>query len=170
MRPEPRVGGERRRDSPTAGADGTITDKPPKVLVADDDEDLCTLLRTNLEADGFVVLIAGDGRRALEIIESEKPDIVLLDIMMPVLDGYGVLERLSKDPHERTRVILITAKASSRDRLQGWELGADEFVTKPFDLNSLLKRVRKIHASSDREIETRRTAAKRAILPDDSPG
>jgi DNA-binding response OmpR family regulator len=147
-----------------------MTDKPPTVLVADDDEDLCTLLRTNLEADGFVVLVAGDGRRALEIIESEKPDVVLLDIMMPVLDGYGVLERLSKDPHDRTKVILITAKASSRDRLQGWELGADEYVTKPFDLNSLLKRVRKLHARNDSDMKTRRATARRAILPDDLSG
>jgi DNA-binding response OmpR family regulator len=147
-----------------------MTDKPPTVLVADDDEDLCTLLKTNLEADGFVVLVAGDGRRALELIESEKPDVVLLDIMMPVLDGYGVLERLSKDPHQRTKVILITAKASSRDRLQGWELGADEYVTKPFDLNSLLKRVRKLHARSDSDMKTRRATAKRAILPDDTSG
>ena len=143
--------------------DGTrpMTDKPPKVLVADDDVDLCTLLRTNLEADGFVVLTAGDGRQALELIESEKPDVVLLDIMMPVLDGYGVLERLSKNPHERTKVILITAKASSRDRLQGWELGADEYVTKPFDLNSLLKRVRRLHSKSDTDVESRRAAARR---------
>jgi DNA-binding response OmpR family regulator len=147
-----------------------MTDKQPKVLVADDDVDLCTLLRTNLEADGFVVLTAGDGRQALELIESEKPDVVLLDIMMPVLDGYGVLERLSKDPHEGTRVILITAKASSRDRLHGWELGADEYVTKPFDLDSLLKRVRKMHAISDRDRKSRRAAARRAILPDDSLG
>jgi DNA-binding response OmpR family regulator len=147
-----------------------MTDKPPTVLVADDDEDLCDLLRTNLEADGFVVLVAGDGRRALEIIESENPDVVLLDIMMPVLDGYGVLERLSKNPHERTKVILITAKASSRDRLQGWELGADEYVTKPFDLNSLLKRVRRLHSKNDTDVETRRTAARRAILPEDSTG
>ena len=145
-----------------------MTDKPPTVLVADDDEDLCALLRTNLEADGFVVLVAGDGRRALEIIESENPDVVLLDIMMPVLDGYGVLERLSKNPHERTKVILITAKASSRDRLQGWELGADEYVTKPFDLNSLLKRVRTLHSKSDTDVESRRAAARRAILPEDS--
>jgi DNA-binding response OmpR family regulator len=147
-----------------------MTDKPPTVLVADDDEDLCALLRTNLEADGFVVLVAGDGRRALEIIESENPDVVLLDIMMPVLDGYGVLERLSKNPHERTKVILITAKASSRDRLQGWELGADEYVTKPFDLNSLLKRVRRLHSKNDTDVETRRAAARRAILPEDSTG
>jgi DNA-binding response OmpR family regulator len=147
-----------------------VTDKPPTVLVADDDEDLCALLRTNLEADGFVVLVAGDGRRALEIIESENPDVVLLDIMMPVLDGYGVLERLSKNPHDRTKVILITAKASSRDRLQGWELGADEYVTKPFDLTSLLKRVRQLHSKSDTDIETRRAAARRAILPEDSTG
>jgi DNA-binding response OmpR family regulator len=147
-----------------------MTDKPPTVLVADDDEDLCDLLRTNLEADGFVVLVAGDGRRALEIIESENPDVVLLDIMMPVLDGYGVLERLSKNPHERTKVILITAKASSRDRLQGWELGADEYVTKPFDLNSLLKRVRRLHSKNDTDVESRRAAARRAILPEDSTG
>jgi DNA-binding response OmpR family regulator len=147
-----------------------MTDKPPTVLVADDDEDLCDLLRTNLEADGFVVLVAGDGRRALEIIESENPDVVLLDIMMPVLDGYGVLERLSKNPHERTKVILITAKASSRDRLQGWELGADEYVTKPFDLNSLLKRVRRLHSKNDTDVETRRADARRAILPEDSTG
>ena len=147
-----------------------MTDKPPTVLVADDDEDLCALLRTNLEADGFVVLVAGDGRRALEIIESENPDVVLLDIMMPVLDGYGVLERLSKNPHDRTKVILITAKASSHDRLQGWELGADEYVTKPFDLTSLLKRVRQLHSKSDTDIETRRAAARRAILPEDSTG
>jgi DNA-binding response OmpR family regulator len=77
---------------------------------------------------------------------------------------------LSKNPHERTKVILITAKASSRDRLQGWELGADEYVTKPFDLNSLLKRVRRLHSKNDTDVETRRAAARRAILPEDSTG
>jgi DNA-binding response OmpR family regulator len=147
-----------------------MTDNPPKVLVADDDEELCALLRTNLEADGFTVVVAGNGREALEVIEKERPDVVLLDIMMPVLDGWGVLERLSQNPHDRTRVILITAKASSRDRLQGWELGADEYVTKPFDLDALLKKVREIHASSDREMDAHRAATRREIPRDDSLG
>lgn len=112
----------------------------PKILIVDDEPDILLMLRVNLEAEGFVTLLAGDGETALRRIGEERPDVVLLDIMMPVVDGWGVLERLATmDP--RPRVILLTAKSSGHDFNKARELGADEYVTKPFDPDVLLNTI-----------------------------
>lgn len=112
----------------------------PKILIVDDEPDILLMLRVNLEAEGFVTLLAGDGETALRRITEERPDIVLLDVMMPVIDGWGVLERLAvTDP--RPRVILLTAKSSDRDLSKARELGADEYITKPFDPDLLLRTI-----------------------------
>lgn len=109
----------------------------PRILIVDDEPDILLMLRVNLEAEGYSTLLAGDGETALRRIAEERPDVVLLDVMMPVVDGWGVLERLAlSDP--RPRVILLTAKSSNRDLSKARELGADEYVTKPFDPDVLL--------------------------------
>ena len=128
----------------------------PKVLIADDEPALRALLKTNLSLEGFETLTASNGEEALRVIRDESPDVVLLDVMMPVMDGWTVLEELSKDDHRHTKVILVTAKASSEAQLQGWELGCDEYLTKPFDLDDMIDRVVEVVERNDKQTQVRR--------------
>ena len=116
----------------------------PRVLIADDEPTLRSLLKTNLQLEGFETLTASNGEEALRAIREEAPDVVLLDVMMPVMDGWQVLEELSKSDRRHTRVILVTAKASTESQLQGWELGCDEYLTKPFDLDDMIARITEV--------------------------
>jgi DNA-binding response OmpR family regulator len=105
-----------------------------KALVIDDEAPIRLLCRVNLEAEGMDVVEAGDGEAGLELARSERPDVVLLDVMMPVLDGWQVAERLLED--ERTKnipIIFLTARAELRDRERGLEAGGIAYVTKPFN-------------------------------------
>jgi DNA-binding response OmpR family regulator len=105
-----------------------------KALVIDDEAPIRLLCRVNLEAEGMDVIEAGDGEAGLELARSERPDVVLLDVMMPVLDGWQVAERLIED--ERTKnipIIFLTARAELRDRERGLEAGGIAYVTKPFN-------------------------------------
>lgn len=125
----------------------------PKVLIADDEPALRALLRTNLSFEGFETLTASNGEEALKVIREEAPDVVLLDVMMPVMDGWQVLEELSKSENRHARVILVTAKASSEAQLQGWELGCDEYLTKPFDLDVMIERIVEVSGRDDSATE-----------------
>lgn len=131
----------------------------PKVLIADDEPALRALLKTNLSFEGFETLTASNGEEALQVIRDEAPDVVLLDVMMPVMDGWQVLEELSKSGNRHTRVILVTAKASSEAQLQGWELGCDEYLTKPFDLDVMIDRIVEVTGRDDSQSEQRRREA-----------
>jgi DNA-binding response OmpR family regulator len=105
-----------------------------KALVIDDEAPIRLLCRVNLEAEGMDVVEAGDGEAGLELARSEIPDVILLDVMMPVLDGWQVAERLLED--ERTKdipIIFLTARAELRDRERGLEAGGIAYVTKPFN-------------------------------------
>ena len=128
----------------------------PKILIADDEPALRALLRTNLSLEGFDTLTASNGEEALRVIRDESPDVVLLDVMMPVMDGWTVLEELSKDGNRHTKVILVTAKATNEAQLQGWELGCDEYLTKPFDLDDMIDRIVEVVERNDRQAEVRR--------------
>ena len=130
-----------------------------KVLVADDEPALRKLLKTNMELEGYETLEASNGAEVLECVERDNPDIILLDIMMPVMDGWEVMTALAANPEYSQKVILVSAKASDDAQLQGWELGADEYITKPFDLDSLLQRVRDVAARSEADSEARRAEA-----------
>ena len=130
-----------------------------KVLVADDEPALRKLLKTNMELEGYETLEASNGAEVLECVERDNPDIILLDIMMPVMDGWEVMTALASNPEYEQKVILVSAKASDDAQLQGWELGADEYITKPFDLDSLLERVREVAARTEAESEARRAEA-----------
>lgn len=130
-----------------------------KVLVADDEPALRKLLKTNMELEGYETLEAANGAEVLESVKRDNPDIILLDIMMPVMDGWEVLTELAANPEYSQKVILVSAKASDDAQLQGWELGADEYITKPFDLDSLLERVREVAARTEAESEKRRAEA-----------
>ena len=110
------------------------------VLIVDDEPDILLMLRLNLEAEGFATLLAGDGQTALRRVREEGPDLILLDVMMPLLDGWGVLERLAADA-TRPRVIVLTAKHTERDMTRAADLGADAYVTKPFDPDALIAKI-----------------------------
>lgn len=115
---------------------------PTTLLVADDDPAIRTLLRDVFEAQGYAVVVAADGVEALARAEETPPDLVLLDIMMPALDGLEVVRRLRA--HTETPIILLTARVGETDRVVGLELGADDYVAKPFSLHELGARVRAV--------------------------
>ena len=114
-----------------------------RILVVDDIESNVRLLQAKLSAEYYEVLTASDGPTALAIAASERPDIVLLDVMMPGMDGFDVCRRLKEDPETRhVPVVLVTALDGRADRVAGLEAGADDFLTKPIDDVMLFARVR----------------------------
>jgi DNA-binding response OmpR family regulator len=116
-----------------------------RILVVDDDPTIVRLLTVNLEMEGFQVLTASNGREALEAVARERPDLVLLDVMMPVLDGLEVVGRLRRDPVTADLpVILLSAKAQESDIRHGMGAGADEYVTKPFDPSELIETIGRV--------------------------
>lgn len=114
-----------------------------KVLIADDEAPLRLLLEQSLEEledVGVEVLLAADGSEALSIVQQERPDVVLLDVMMPALNGFDVCKAIKRDPTLRgTFVLILTAKGQELDRITGQEVGADCYMTKPFDPDTVLK-------------------------------
>jgi CheY-like chemotaxis protein len=109
------------------------------VLVVDDEPQVVWMLQFSLEAEGYRTFAARDGRAALEELRQHRPQLMLLDIMMPSLDGWSVLEEMRELPvDDRPRVVVVSARSSIRDREKAAELGADAFVPKPFDVNDLL--------------------------------
>jgi DNA-binding response OmpR family regulator len=113
------------------------------VLVADDDADVLNLVRFRLERDGLRVLTATDGIEALELARAERPNVCVLDVMMPKLGGLELLKRLREDPStSSTRIILLTARSADDHVDEGFEFGADDYVTKPFNPQELRQRVR----------------------------
>jgi DNA-binding response OmpR family regulator len=114
--------------------------KVRRVVVADDDPDIVDILTFNLTTAGYEVTTAADGVEALELVRAAPPDLVVLDIMMPRMDGLEALAALKAD--EATKeipVVMLTAKTSDTDQWAGWEAGADYYITKPFDLDELLR-------------------------------
>lgn len=118
-----------------------MTNKP-LILVVDDDPKILRLLRVELTAQGFQVLVAERGRDALDLVERQRPDLVILDIIMPGMDGLEVLRRLRES--SGLPVILLTAKGSDTDKIIGLELGADDYLAKPFNPEELTARVRAV--------------------------
>jgi DNA-binding response OmpR family regulator len=117
----------------------------PKVLIVDDEPDVLLTLRMILEAEGFDPSLAADGETALRRIDEEHPDLVVLDIMMPVLDGWFVLAELAGRT-KRPGVVVCSAKSSEVDRVRAKELSADEYVTKPFEPDDLVDIIRDVLA------------------------
>jgi DNA-binding response OmpR family regulator len=116
-----------------------------KILVVEDDPDLVELLSFNLRACGFVVNTAGDGVEGLNKARSIIPDLILLDLMLPQLDGFGVCEMLRRDPATAAiPIIMVTAMSSQFARLAGLEAGANDYITKPFSLKQLISRVQEL--------------------------
>jgi DNA-binding response OmpR family regulator len=122
-----------------------------KVLVVDDEPGVIEIVRANLEWEGFTVSAASDGLEALEKVRTEAPDLVILDVMLPGLDGWGVLERIAANPQTAgLPVIMLTVKDADADIVRGLEGGAVEYVTKPFDPVGLAQLVRLLLAKPDR--------------------
>ncbi len=110
-----------------------------KIVVADDDPDLLELLRINLEAEGHSVKVAADGTQALDLAMNASPDLLVLDVMMPGLDGLEVTRLLRGRPETADLpIVLLTARGSNPEILEGWRSGADYYITKPFELDHLL--------------------------------
>ena len=111
-----------------------------KILVVDDEASIVTMLAYNLKKEGYDVVTAEDGEVALEKFESEKPDLLLLDIMMPKMDGYEVCRKIREKSN--VPIIMLTARADEVDKVVGLEMGADDYVTKPFGNRELIARVK----------------------------
>ena len=116
-----------------------------KILIVDDEADILTLLEYNLEKAGFKVISANDGPDAVEITKREKPDLIILDIMLPSMEGTEVCKILkSGDATRHIPIIMLTAKGEEVDRVVGFELGADDYITKPFSPRELILRVKAV--------------------------
>jgi len=118
-----------------------------KALVIEDDGNIAELLRLYLEKDGFEVRCAGDGGEGLAFFRAQQPDLVLLDIMLPVMDGWGVLREIRRD--SRCPVIMLTARSETPDKVSGLEQGADDYITKPFEVKELLARIHAVLRRSE---------------------
>ena len=131
--------------------------KSATILIADDNPTNLDIFETRLATHGYSILTARDGAEALTIAKSERPDLILLDIMMPKMDGIEVCRRLKQDPEQSfTPIILVTAKADAKDVVTGLEAGAEEYLTKPVDQTALVARVRsmlRIKALHDKNVE-----------------
>jgi CheY-like chemotaxis protein len=136
----------RHRPEPGGSAGGNRPEETaPLVLLVDDERSIRTICRVNLEGDGLAVTEAEDGVEALEEIKRERPSLVLLDVMMPGVDGWGVAEELAADDATREiPVVFLSARASREDHLRAQELGAVGYVVKPFDPLELAGLVRKV--------------------------
>lgn len=115
----------------------------PKVLIAEDEETIVESLSFLMEKEGYDVSVATDGRAAISMIARDIPDMVLLDVMMPVCDGFEVVRAARNDPNTRQiPIMMLTAKTREVDRRKGLELGVDDFVTKPFSTRDVVSRVK----------------------------
>jgi DNA-binding response OmpR family regulator len=119
------------------------------ILVVDDDKKLRDMIAVYLEQEGYRVVMAGNGREALYVARYEKPDLIILDIMMPEMDGYEFMRLYSREAE--TPVIMLTAKVEEGDKVLGLEIGADDYIEKPFSVRELLARVRAILRRANRQ-------------------
>ena len=118
------------------------------VLVVEDDRNIAELLQMYLEKEGYAVTIAGDGSQGLDKFRAIKPDLVLLDVMMPVMDGWAVCKAIRAEGS--TPVIMLTAKSETDDKVAGLKSGADDYITKPFEMKEVLARIEAVLRRSDR--------------------
>ena len=131
------------------------------VLIVEDDQNIADLLRLYLEKEGYVAAIAPDGGTGVEMFRKLQPDLVLLDVMLPVLDGWGVLRAIRQD--SQTPVIMLTAKGELGDKVSGLKMGADDYVTKPFEMKEVLARIEAVLRRGSC-VETEQQASKRLVF------
>jgi DNA-binding response OmpR family regulator len=151
------VAGKTHRDGPSGPCAWnpdlpTLLTRNMRVLVVDDEPDVLLLCRVNLGFAGHEVLEASNGERGVELALGERPDVIVLDVMLPRRDGYSVLEELVSDRRTReTPVILLTANAQDADRRRGWRAGCTEYMTKPFSLSALAEAVDRVAEMTEDE-------------------
>jgi two-component system OmpR family response regulator len=141
-----------------------VEDPEARLLVVDDEPNIRELLAASLRFAGFEVTVAGDGREALELAGTWRPDLLLLDIMMPGLDGFEVIRRMRAEGRQ-TPVLFLTAKDDTDDKIRGLTLGGDDYVTKPFSLEELIARVRAVLRRGD-AAGTSRSQSARLVFAD----
>ncbi len=122
---------------------GTLDMALEKILVVDDDINICELLRIYLEKEGYTVILAHDGEKGIEKFNAAKPDIILLDIMLPVMDGWQVCREIRKKSN--VPILMVTAKSETFDKVLGLELGADDYIVKPFDAKEVVARIKAVY-------------------------
>jgi two-component system OmpR family response regulator len=141
-----------------AGTSSSVRPAPEaRLLVVDDEPNIRELLSASLRYAGFEVATAADGHQALALADSFRPDLLVLDVMMPGLDGFGVVRRL-RDSGRHTSVLFLTARDGADDKVSGLTLGGDDYVTKPFSLEEVVARLRVILRRSGRGVEEPRSA------------
>ena len=125
------------------------------ILVVEDDKNISDLIHMYLVKEGFDVRIAGDGGKALEEFQKKEPDLILLDIMLPVMDGWAVCAKIRET--SKVPIIMLTAKSEDADKLMGFECGADDYLTKPFNILELKARVRALLRRAGEPADRRQT-------------
>jgi len=133
-----------------------------KILVVDDDKNICELLRLYLEKEGYAVSLAFDGREGLNKFQKESPDLILLDVMMPNVDGWQVCREIRKT--SQCPIIMLTAKGETIDKVLGLELGADDYVVKPFDSKEVVARIKAILRRTAQSPETENISRKIVVF------
>ncbi len=142
---------------------------PPKILIVDDEDDILDLLRYNLEKEGFEVIQASDGAAGIQIAEAEKPDLIILDVMMPRMGGIEACQRIRQ--HSALRkipVVMLTARSEEGDQVSGLDAGADIYLAKPISLPVLLSQVQATLRSANRAVDTPDVLRATGILIDRS--
>lgn len=125
-----------------------------KILIIEDDKDVVYILKSILELEGYRIFFALNGKEGLEIARSEIPDIVILDLMLPDIDGHEICKKIREDPlFEKTHVVIVTAKTSTKDELRGMIDGADDYIAKPFNPLDVIETIRYVLSRDDKEGE-----------------
>ena len=139
------------------------------VLIAEDDKNIAELLQMYLEKEGYAVTVAPDGGQALSKYRAIKPDMVLLDVMMPVMDGWGVCRAIRAE--SKTPIIMLTAKGETDDKVNGLKAGADDYITKPFEMKEVLARIEAVlrrSGTATTEVKTRRLVFDKLVIDMDA--
>ena len=130
-----------------------------RILIAEDNAEIRTLVSSILVEEGHKVGVAQNGQQALDMMLDDAPDVLVLDIMMPQMDGYSVLKELkSSGIKEQTKILILTAKTSESDWVRGYKLGADSYLTKPFDTDELINSIEDLLSSTKEQLRVRREA------------
>jgi two-component system, OmpR family, alkaline phosphatase synthesis response regulator PhoP len=158
--------GNRRRGSETANGGGAVAGRAGRVLVVEDEKDVAELIRYTLSKEGYEVSLATNGAETLRQVRELRPDLVLLDLMIPQLNGWEVCRRLKQDQATRAiPVIMLTARVEEGDKVLGFEMGADDYVTKPFSPRELVARIKAVvRRSKPAELEAKRHRLKAGDL------
>ena len=140
-----------------------------KVLIVEDDNNIAELLHLYLEKEGFQTQVAKDGSKGVEFFRTFQPDLVLLDIMLPIMDGWAVLGKI-REVDKKTPVIMLTAKGETSDKVSGLELGADDYIVKPFEMKEVLARIHAVlrRTSPDGKQESKKLSFDKLVINLDS--